>query len=144
MSTIVYVSPDNKTALVTVPTVFDRTRPGDSTGHFFQVLTLDDLVEIPVSRKLSLDDQERYCQANQDFVDKPYIPVPRNVLCFQHGSPNDHGFNGLTNELAIAATLHRLERQQAMQGSSHNQEAIDHLKAALKALEDRHHEVHGK
>lgn len=56
---------------------------------------------------------------------------------FQNGSPADAGFNGLTNEAAIAILLHRLQVLQGKAPCAENLRAIGHLQLANAALMER-------
>lgn len=61
-----------------------------------------------------------------------------STVVFQHGSTEERGINGITNEDLIAIILHRLEKFQLGEFSCEdNAKAIHHLEIALLFLNSR-------
>lgn len=67
-----------------------------------------------------------------------YLFAENQSLAFQHGAIAEVGVNGVTNEVAVACVIDRLEGFQLGKWPSElNQQAIDHFKAGLACLEER-------
>lgn len=65
-------------------------------------------------------------------------PQTECVLLFQNGSPLEVGVNGLTLEIVMDVLAARLEGYQSGPfNHPKNQEALDHIRAAQKALYER-------
>lgn len=60
------------------------------------------------------------------------------ILCFQNGPVSEAGANGLTHEALLAVLIDRLEGFQSGEYACvQNQLALDHIKTALYALNER-------
>lgn len=65
-------------------------------------------------------------------------PVPAVNLNFQRGPVKQHGLNGISNEALLMIVAHRFEGfQRGEFKSDDNQEALDHIYAALGAMAKR-------
>ena len=69
------------------------------------------------------------------------IPSEDDVVCqligFQNGAVKIHGVNGITTESLLAINIHRIETLNELFPCQENETAIEHMKAALEALEAR-------
>ena len=67
------------------------------------------------------------------------IPSEDDVVCqligFQNGAVKIHGVNGITTESLLAINIHRIETLNELFPCQENETAIEHMKAALEALE---------
>lgn len=77
---------------------------------------------------------------NRQQVDRCYrvelVNGPLKIE-FQHGSPNEYGRNGLTNETLLAILIDRTKNLHANTPCPENDIAIAHLEGALAAFEER-------
>ena len=59
------------------------------------------------------------------------------VIQFQNGTTKEVGRNGLTNEVLLAILINRTTVLNSRFHSEYNDKALEHMKEALKAFEDR-------
>lgn len=74
-----------------------------------------------------------YLQPTEDQVGLPQTII----IQFQNGTTKEVGRNGLTNEVLLAILIDRTNVLNGRFHSEHNDKAIEHMKEALKAFEDR-------
>ena len=96
----------------------------------------------PANDKLQIKvmDQPGAGGANHEYristVDQPNNRLWH--LSFQNGAINEHGVNGVTQEVLLAVVADRLECFQAGPFASvYNAKALEHVKAAQESLLDR-------
>jgi len=66
------------------------------------------------------------------------VGLPQTVLIqFQNGTTKEVGRNGLTNEVLLAILIDRTNALNGRFHSEYNDKAIEHMKEALQAFEDR-------
>lgn len=75
-----------------------------------------------------------YYISGQD-IGPPWSPL---VLVFQEGNPTEVGVNGITHEALLAVLIDRLQSfQQGPFACPQNEEALQHLSEAMRALNSR-------
>jgi hypothetical protein len=76
-------------------------------------------------------------EATDDGSGKPH-KIADHHISFQNGAINEHGVNGVTQEVLLAIVADRLECFQAGPfASDYNAKALDHVKAAQESLLQR-------
>lgn len=76
-------------------------------------------------------------EATDDGSGKPY-KIGGHHISFQNGPINEHGVNGITQEVLLAIVADRLECFQAGPfASDYNAKALEHVKAAQESLLQR-------
>lgn len=66
------------------------------------------------------------------------VGLPQTVIIqFQNGTTKEVGRNGLTNEVLLAILIDRTTVLNGRFHSEYNDKAIEHMKEALQAFEDR-------
>ena len=76
-------------------------------------------------------------EATDDGSGKPH-KIAYHHISFQNGPINEHGVNGITQEVLLAIVADRLEGFQAGPfASDYNAKALEHVKAAQESLLQR-------
>lgn len=76
-------------------------------------------------------------EKNPSFDDGD-LPMPRIPILFQNGPINEHGVNGITQEVLLAIVIDRLESfQNGSFANEYNAKALDYVRAAQETLLSR-------
>jgi hypothetical protein len=76
--------------------------------------------------------------ASDPFIERHGAPSKHTTILFQNGPINEHGVNGITQEVLLAIVIDRLMSFQAGPfASKYNSKALDHALLAQEALLQR-------